>query len=63
MLASVAQACYERVTDPCFEWASIAEDFNEVFQEVLEAKKPEPVIKEFKSKRKKKAKEPANTEA
>ena len=59
-LAQVAQACYERVTDSCFEWASIAEDFNEVFQEVLADKKPEPVIREFKSKRKKKTKEVAS---
>ena len=59
-LTQVAQACYERVTDSCFEWASIAEDFNEVFQEVLADKKPEPVIREFKSKRKKKTKEVAS---
>jgi glycosyltransferase involved in cell wall biosynthesis len=56
-LDAVAQACYERVTDSCFEWDSIAEDFNEVFQDVLVQKK-ESQIKEFKSKRKKKAKKP-----
>jgi glycosyltransferase involved in cell wall biosynthesis len=56
-LDAVAQACYERVTDSCFEWDSIAEDFDEVFQDVLVQKK-ESQIKEFKSKRKKKAKKP-----
>ena len=35
-LLATADACYERVTQPCFRWDAIAAEFHEVFQEVLE---------------------------
>jgi hypothetical protein len=55
-LDEVANACYERVTDSCFEWETVAQDFDDVFKDVL-AQGNKPEIKEAKSKRKKKAKE------
>jgi glycosyltransferase involved in cell wall biosynthesis len=58
-LDDVAQKCYDRVTDVCFNWDTVASDFNDVFQEVL-AKKEEPQIKA--SKRKKQRKEAENKE-
>jgi glycosyltransferase involved in cell wall biosynthesis len=59
-LDRVAQACYERVTDPCFNWDTVSSDFVEVFTEVLAQKEGDP-IKESKRKNKKSAevKEPA----
>lgn len=51
-LDAVAQACYDRVTDSCFDWETVAADFNDVFQEVL-TKKKEPQIKVSKRKGKK----------
>jgi glycosyltransferase involved in cell wall biosynthesis len=46
LLDKVAQDCYDRVTNICFSWDTIAEQFDEVFQEVIakgEAKKPQIV--------------------
>lgn len=34
-LKATADACYGRVTQPCFRWDSIAQEFHGVFQEVL----------------------------
>jgi glycosyltransferase involved in cell wall biosynthesis len=45
-LEAVAQKCYERATDVCFEWGTVAAEFHKVFQEVLEGTfddTPEPV--------------------
>jgi glycosyltransferase involved in cell wall biosynthesis len=50
-LDEVAQKCYERVTDTCFNWDTVASDFNDVFQEVL-TKKEEACIKTSKRKKK-----------
>ena len=58
-LDEVAQKCYERATDPCFNWDTVASDFNDVFQEVL-TKADEPQIKT--SKRKKKSAKAADKE-
>jgi glycosyltransferase involved in cell wall biosynthesis len=59
-LDRVAQACYERVTDPCFNWDTVSSDFVEVFTEVLAQKEGDPIT-ESKRKNKKAAevKEPA----
>ena len=35
-LDQVAQACYDRVTEAQFDWDNIADQFDEVFQEVLQ---------------------------
>ena len=46
LLDKVAQDCYDRVTDTCFNWDTIAEQFDDVFQEVIakgEAEKPQIV--------------------
>jgi glycosyltransferase involved in cell wall biosynthesis len=53
-LDQVAQACYDRVTDPCFNWDTVASDFDDVFKEVL-ATKEEPQIRTSKRKKQKKA--------
>ena len=58
-LDEMAQKCYDRVTDTCFNWDTVAADFNDVFQEVL-TKKEEPQIKT--SKRKKKQDKTADKE-
>jgi glycosyltransferase involved in cell wall biosynthesis len=50
-LDEMAQKCYDRVTDTCFNWDTVAADFNDVFQEVL-TKKEEPQIKTSKRKKK-----------
>ena len=64
-LQSVAEKCYERVTDPCFEWTTIAAEFHKVFQEVMETSSDvpnesagfgSPVLVEKKSKKRKKSK-------
>lgn len=54
-LDQVAQACYDRVTDSCFNWDTVASDFDDVFTEVL-AKKEEPQIRTSKRKKNKGAK-------
>lgn len=46
----VANACYERVTDPQFAWDTVASQFGGIFEEVL-SQEPEPVA-EPKEKRK-----------
>jgi hypothetical protein len=57
-LDSVAQACYDRVTDTCFEWDTVASQFDGVFQEVLAQKEEEvPRIIKPKTKGKNKKKE------
>jgi D-inositol-3-phosphate glycosyltransferase len=54
-----AEKCYQRVTDPCFQWDTVAAEFHKVFQEVLSdtyelpEKVVSPVALEKKSKRKK----------
>jgi len=50
-LDEAAQKCYERVTDECFNWNTVASDFDEVFKEVL-SQKEEPKIKVSKRKKK-----------
>jgi len=35
-LQETADKCYERVTDPCFSWDTIAAEFHKVFKEVLD---------------------------
>ena len=35
LLDDVAQKCYDRVTDECFHWSTIASQFDELFQEAL----------------------------
>lgn len=57
-LEQVAQACYDRVTDFCFDWDTVAGQFDEVFQEVLVTKEEEaPRIVKPKAKAKNKKKE------
>lgn len=55
LLHDTAQACYNRVTDPCFNWDTIADQFDGVFQEVL-TKEEEEKPKIVKPKTRKKAK-------
>jgi hypothetical protein len=58
-LDAVAQSCYERVTEAQFDWNNIADQFDEVFQEVLQAEQlenTESVSPEKKGKCKKKRK-------
>ena len=58
-LDRVAQACYERVTDPCFNWDTVSSDFVDVFTEVLATKEGGPVTEsKRKSKKGEKVKEP-----
>ena len=35
-LDATAELCYQRVTDPCFSWDTIANQFDGVFQEVMD---------------------------
>jgi glycosyltransferase involved in cell wall biosynthesis len=59
-LDRVAQACYERVTDSCFNWDTVASDFVDVFTEVLTKKEGEPITEsKRKGKKAEKEKEPA----
>jgi glycosyltransferase involved in cell wall biosynthesis len=55
-LDSVAEACYQRATDPCFEWESVAAQFDEVFQEVLVTQEKKAMIVKPKARNKKKGK-------
>ena len=55
LLDETAQACYERVTDTCFDWETVADQFDDVFQEVL-SKKEEEKPQIVKPKARKKAK-------
>jgi hypothetical protein len=55
-LNSVADACYQRVTDPQFSWDSVASQFGGVFQEVMEGGEPEVEEKPKKKKKEKKEK-------
>lgn len=58
-LDRVAQACYERVTDSCFNWDTVSSDFVDVFTEVLATKEGGPVTEsKRKSKKGEKVKEP-----
>ena len=54
LLDATSQACYERVTDVCFEWETIASQFDEVFQEVLASAPEPPQIVKPKARKKKK---------
>jgi D-inositol-3-phosphate glycosyltransferase len=56
LLDKTAQACYERATDICFEWDTVASQFDEVFQEVLATVEEKPQIVRPKAKKKKKEK-------
>jgi hypothetical protein len=56
-LDRVAQACYDRVTDSCFEWDTVASQFDGVFQEVLAEAEEAPRIVKPKTKGKNKKKE------
>ena len=57
LLKQIGNSCYERVTDECFDWSTIADNFHGVFEEVLEKQKEEPQIKKpKKTKREKKIK-------
>lgn len=64
-LKRVGDLCYQRATDVCFEWGTVAAEFHKVFQEVLEGTfddTPEavsPVALEKKGKKGKKRKEKA----
>lgn len=59
-LDATAQACYERVTDEQFTWDTIAAQFNDVFQEVLNPVTEATAIVENKKRKKgKKKKEKA----
>jgi glycosyltransferase involved in cell wall biosynthesis len=42
LLDQVAQSCYERATDPCFAWDTVAAQFDDVFQSTLETKEDKP---------------------
>jgi glycosyltransferase involved in cell wall biosynthesis len=54
-LDQVAQACYDRVTDTCFDWETVAGQFDDTFQEVLSREEEEvPRIVKPKAKAKKK---------
>jgi len=53
-LDAVSERCYLRATDECFAWETIAEQFNEVFQEVLNpAIEPEALVAPKKKAKKK----------
>ena len=54
-LADVGAACYQRATDAKYQWDTIAEQFNEVFEETLKdpVEIDKPVVR--KPKRRKKA--------
>ena len=56
LLQAVAHRCYDRATNPQYQWDTVAEQFNEQFQEVLNAppEEPEIEVKPKKSRRKKK---------
>jgi hypothetical protein len=64
-LKRVGDLCYQRATDVCFEWGTVAAEFHKVFQEVLEGtfddtpKSVSPVALEKKSKKGKKRKRSA----
>jgi glycosyltransferase involved in cell wall biosynthesis len=53
LLDQTAQACYDRVTDTCFDWETVSGQFDEVFQEVLATKKQTPKIVKPKSRKRK----------
>ena len=61
LLDDVAQKCYDRVTDECFHWSTIASQFDELFQEALgTSEEPVQIRKPKGTKAKvKKTKEPA----
>jgi glycosyltransferase involved in cell wall biosynthesis len=54
-LDEIAQACYERATSEIYDWDTVATQFNEVFQETLEAGAPpvdDGVVRKTKKKKK-----------
>jgi glycosyltransferase involved in cell wall biosynthesis len=53
LLDKTAQACYERATDSCFAWDTVAAQFDDVFQEVLVTVEEKPRIVKPKGKKKK----------
>ena len=55
LLDETAQACYDRVTDSAFDWETISDQFDDVFQEVLTKREEEtPQIVKPKTRKKKK---------
>jgi glycosyltransferase involved in cell wall biosynthesis len=55
LLDKVAQDCYDRVTDIRFDWDTIAEQFDDVFQEVItKAEDAKPRIVKPKTRKKQK---------
>jgi glycosyltransferase involved in cell wall biosynthesis len=65
LLQETAERCYERVTDPCFHWDTIAAEFHKVFQEAMEGTHNDmpvensPVALEKKDKKRKRGKKAA----
>jgi glycosyltransferase involved in cell wall biosynthesis len=53
LLDKTAQACYERATDSCFAWDTVAAQFDDVFQEVLATVEEKPRIVKPKGKKEK----------
>jgi glycosyltransferase involved in cell wall biosynthesis len=53
LLDNIAEACYDRVTDPCFAWDTVAAQFDDVFQEVLTKVEEKPRIVKPKARKKK----------
>jgi hypothetical protein len=53
LLDKTAQSCYERATDSCFAWDTVASQFDGVFQEALAKVEEKPRIVKPKSKKKK----------
>lgn len=53
LLDKTAQACYERATDSCFAWDTVAAQFDDVFQEVLATVEEKPRIVKPRGKKKK----------
>jgi hypothetical protein len=53
-LEDIGQACFERATDPKYQWDTIAEQFNEVFEETLKdpVEIDKPVVRKPKRRKK-----------
>jgi glycosyltransferase involved in cell wall biosynthesis len=53
-LADVGAACYQRATDSKYQWDTIAEQFNEVFEETLKdpVEIDKPVVRKPKRRKK-----------
>jgi glycosyltransferase involved in cell wall biosynthesis len=53
-LEDIGQACFKRATDPKYQWDTIAEQFNEVFEETLKdpVEIDKPVVRKPKRRKK-----------